>query len=86
MAIPAILQQLGKNQMIQTAAAIKQTMRTIQTAANPQAALNMMVMSNPKMKQVMDIVNQYGGDSMAALHALAKENGMDADEILNMLR
>ena len=86
MAIPAILQQLGKNNMIQTAAKIKQTMRAIQTAANPQAALNAMVMSNPQLKQVMEIVNQYGGDPMEAFTAVAKENGMDPEEILGMLK
>ena len=86
MAIPAILQQLGRNNMIQTAAKIKQTMQTIRTAANPQAALNMMVMNNPQMKQVMEIVNQHGGDPMRAFTELARENGMDPDEILGMLK
>ena len=61
-------------------------MQAIKTAANPQAALNMMVMNNPQMKQVMDIVNQYGGDPMQAFTAVAKENGMDPEEILGMLR
>ena len=72
--------------MIQTAAKIKGMMQTIRTAANPQAALNMMVMNNPQMKQVMEIVNQHGGDPMAAFTAVAKENGMDPDEILSMLK
>ena len=86
MGIPAILQQLGRNNMIQTAAKIKGMMQTIRTAANPQAALKMMVMNNPQMKQVMEIVNQHGGDPMAAFTAVAKENGMDPEEILGMLK
>ena len=61
-------------------------MQAIKTAANPQAAMNMMVMNNPQMKQVMEIVNQYGGDPMQAFTAVAKENGMDPEEILGMLR
>ena len=86
MAIPAILQQLGRNNMIQTAGKIKQMMNMVRSAQDPQAALNMMAMNNPQLKQVMDIVQQYGGDSMAAFKALAKENDMDPDEILNMLK
>ena len=84
--MPAILQQLGRNNMIQTAAKIKQTMQAIRTAANPQAALNAMLMNNPQMKQVMGIVQQYGGDSMAAFEAMARENGFDPGEILGMLQ
>ena len=80
------MQQLARNQMIQTAAKIKQTMRTIQMATDKQAALNAMMMNNPMMKQVMDIVQQYGGDSMKALEAVAGEFGMTSDEVLGMLR
>ena len=86
MGIPVILQQLGKGQMMQNAARIKQMMQTIRAAANPQAALNMMAMNNPQLKQVMEIVNQHGGDAMAAFTAVAKENGMDPEEILGMLK
>ena len=66
--------------------AIKQMMNMVRSAKDPQAALNMMAMNNPQLKQVMDIVQQYGGDSMTAFKALAKENGMDPDEILSMLK
>ena len=72
--------------MMQNAMRIKQTMQTIQAAANPQAALNAMVMSNPQMKQVMEIVNRHGGDPMKAFTETARENGMDPNEILGMLR
>ena len=84
MAAPML--QLARNQMIQTAAKIKQTMQTIRMAANPQAAMNTLMMNNPNMKQVMEIVNQHGGDPMAAFQAVAKENGMDPEEILGMLK
>ena len=86
MAIPAILQQLGRNNMIQTAAKIKGMMQTIRTAANPQAALNMMVMNNPQLKQVMEIVEEYNGDSMAAFKATAEQMGVNPEEILGMLK
>ena len=81
MAIPAILQQLGRNQMNQAAGPIKQMMNMVKAAKDPQAALNMLAMNNPKMKQVMDIVEQYGGDSMAAFKATAAWTASSKSEI-----
>ena len=72
--------------MSQAAGPIKQMMNMVRAAKDPQAALNMLAMNNPKMKQVMDIVEQYGGDSMKAFHAVAEECGVDPDEILGMLK
>lgn len=80
------MQQLGRNNMIQTAAKCKQMMQAIRAAADPRSAMNMMISGNPQLKQVMEIVNRYGGDPMAAFTAMARENGMDPDEILGMIR
>ena len=86
MAIPAILQQLGKNSMAQLAQPVRQMMSAIRSAQNPQAALNQLIMNNPQMKQVMDIVQKHGGDPMAAFRAEAQAAGFNPDEILSMLR
>lgn len=86
MAIPAILQQLGRNSAAQMAQPVKQMMNMVRAAQNPQAALSSLVMNNPQMKQVMDIVQKHGGDPMAAFRAEAEARGVDPDEILNMLR
>ena len=80
--IPDILRQLGKTQ----AYPIKQMMNMVQMSRNPQAMLQQMMMQNPQMKQVMQIVQQYGGDPMKALYEVAKEKGMDPEEILSMLK
>ena len=53
---------------------------------NPQLLLNQMVSSNPQMKQVMDVINQYGGDPKQAFYSLAEKNGIDPNEILNMMK
>ena len=50
--------------MSQAAGPIKKMMNMVKAAKDPQATLNMLAMNNPKMKQVMDIVEQYGGDSI----------------------
>ena len=86
MAIPAILQQLGRNSAAQMAQPVKQMMNMVRAAQNPQAALSSLVMNNPQMKQIMDIVQKHGGDPMAAFRAEAEARGVDPDEILNMLR
>ena len=86
MGIPAILQQLNRGGIMQMLRPVKQMMNMVRTAQNPQAALNQLAMSNPQMKQVMDIVQKHGGDPMAAFRAEAAARGVDPDEILNMLR
>jgi len=86
MAIPAILQQLGKNSMAQLAQPVRQMMSVVRSAQNPQAALNNLIMNNPQMKQVMDIVQRHGGDPMAAFRAEAEARGVDPEEILRMLK
>ena len=86
MEIPAILQQLGKNNMSQMLQPVKQMMNMVRSAQNPQAALNQLIMNNPQMKQVMDIVQKHGGDPMTAFRKEAEAAGMDPNEIMNMLR
>lgn len=65
---------------------IKQMMNMVRSAGNPQAMLQSMVSSNPQMKQVMDMVNQYGGDPKAAFYKMAEEQGVDPEQVLSMLR
>ena len=86
MAIPAILQQLGKNSMAQAVQPVRQLMNMVRAAKDPQAALNQLAMNNPQLKQVMDIVQKHGGDPMTAFRKTAEEMGVDADEILNMMK
>ena len=86
MGIPAILQQLGRSNMAQLAQPVRQMMNMVRTAQNPQAVLNQLIMNNPQMKQVMDIVQKHGGDPMTAFRKEAEAAGMDPDEIMNMLR
>ena len=86
MAIPAILQQLGRNNMAQMAQPIRQMMNMVRAAQNPQLALNQLIMNNPQMKQVMDIVQKHGGDPMKAFEAEAQAAGINPAEIMGMLK
>ena len=86
MGIPAILQQLGRNNMAQLAQPVRQMMSMVRTAQNPQLMLNQIVMNNPQMKQVLDLVQKHGGDPMTALRKEAEAAGISPEEILGMLK
>ena len=59
-----------------------QMVQSLKAIGNPQ----MMIQQMPQYKQVMDYVNQNGGDAKSAFYAKAKEMGVDPDEILKVLR
>ena len=61
-------------------------MGMLRMAQNPQAMLNQMMVNNPKLKEVMDIVNQYGGDPNKALEELSKQYGVTAQDIYDLLK
>jgi len=61
-------------------------MAMLKAAQNPQMLLNQMISTNPKLKEVMDLINQYGGDPNKALQAVAQQNGIDPQEIMDMLK
>ena len=86
MGIPAILQQLGRSNMAQLAQPVRQMMSMVRTAQNPQLMLNQIVMNNPQMKQVMDLVQKHGGDPMTALRKEAEAAGISPEEIMGMLK
>lgn len=48
--------------------------------------LQSMMNSNPQIQQVMNYINQNGGDPKSAFYKLANEKGIDPDSILNQLK
>lgn len=82
-----ILQALTpRSPMANNLGQIKQMMNMVRSAGNPQAMIQSMAQSNPQLRQVMDIVNQSGGDPKAAFYKMAQEKGVDPEQILSMLR
>ena len=61
---------------------IKRMMNTIKMATNPKQAL----MQNPQMQQVMQLVQQGGGDPKAIFYKLAEQKGVDPQSILDSLK
>ena len=74
--LPQILQQLNRINVGQ----IQQMAQMLK--GNPIGMLQNM----PQYKQVMDLVQQSGGDPKAAFYKLAQQRGIDPNEILNALR
>lgn len=65
---------------------IKNMMNMLRSSNNPQALLQNMIQQNPQMKNVMDIIQQNGGDPKTAFYNLANQRGVNPDEILEMLK
>ena len=58
----------------------------VKASQNPQAAINQMAQSDPRMQQVMQVVNQNGGDAKTAFYNLAKQRGVDPNTIIKQLQ
>ena len=65
---------------------IKQMMQMFKMASNPQQYLISMINQNPQMKEVVNFVNQSGKNPKDAFYALAKQRGVDPNEILRQLQ
>ena len=61
----------------------KQMMQAIKSSGNPQALINQMASQNPQVNQ---IIQQYGGDAKTAFYRYAEANGVNPDDILQMMR
>ena len=65
---------------------IKEMVNLIKSSKNPQAMIQNMMTQNPQMRQVMDLVNQNGGDAKKVFYDMAKQKGVNPDDILNILK
>lgn len=74
------------NPGVQNLGQIRNMVNLIKNAGNPQALLNNMISQNPQMKQAIQYVNDNGGNPKAAFEKLAKEKGIDPNEIQKMIQ
>jgi hypothetical protein len=61
-------------------------MALIKNSNNPQAMLQSIVAQNPRMQQIMTMINSCGGDPKTAFYNMAKSQGVDPNTIINMLK
>lgn len=57
----------------------------IRSAGNPQLMMQQMFANNPQYAQVMQYVQQNGGNAKQAFYTLASQKGVDPDQVLNTL-
>lgn len=65
---------------------IKTMFERVKSAGNPQMMMQQMLGQNPQIKQAMDYIQQNGGNPKEAFYKLAKEKGINPDDILNQLK
>ena len=65
---------------------LSQMVEMVWAAQNPNEAINQLAANNPQLKEVIQYVNQNGGNAKAAFYKLAQERGVNPDDILNQLK
>ena len=78
----SLYQQMNQQQLGTNIGAIKQMMNSVRYASNPQAMLQQM----PQYNQIMQIIQDNGGDAQKAFYAMADKMGIDGNEIINILK
>ena len=58
---------------------------TVQAAKDPMGTINQMASTNPQMQQVMQIIQQNGGNAKQAFYNMAQQRGVDPNVILQQL-
>ena len=77
---------LGRLSGMQTSQGLNQMSQVSQALHNPQAAMQQILQNDPRTKQVMDYVNQNGGDPKTLFYQLAQQKGVDPDAFLNQIK
>ena len=74
---------LGRLQGKQMNQGFNQMSAIAQAMTNPQAAMEQMILNDPRIKNVMDLIAQNGGDGEALFYQKARELGKDPQAILD---
>lgn len=80
----SLYQQLGG--MTPQMASIRDMMNAVKVARDPNAAMQTLMRQNPQVAQVMQVIQQNGGDPKTAFYNTARQKGVDPEQILSMLR
>ena len=77
--IQAMQGRLSTSRMTQA----RQIIGMLKGSGDPSAMISQAMQNNP---QVRNIIQQYGGDPKTAFYKYAEANGIDPNELLNMLK
>ena len=64
---------------------LKAQMQQVHALGNPLMMATQMLSTNPQLRDAMEFVKQNGNDPKAAFMALAKQQGVDPNMIINAL-
>lgn len=76
-----LMNMIGGGQNMGNIAQIKRMMNMLQTAQNPQAALQQLAQQNPMIANIM-----HSGDLKSTFYRMCEEKGVNPDDILNQLK
>ena len=64
---------------------IRNAMNLMRSGGDPSAMLQSIMQNNPQAEAVMDLIQQHGGDARAAFYDLARQKGVDPNQIFDMM-
>jgi hypothetical protein len=64
---------------------IKKVIGTLKASKNPAELIKSMIAQNPAYKNALEYIQANGGDPKAAFEKLAREKGIDPNEISHMI-
>lgn len=80
-----MINQASQTRMQSVTQDAKGMMAQVQTAANPNMMLSQLTSRNPLLQQVMQIVQENGGNAQAAFYKKAQELGANPNTVLSLL-
>ena len=81
-----ILNQLRQPQQVPQLGQVKTLMNILQTAGNPQTALQSIIATNPQLRELIPLIRNNNGDYKKAFYDLAAQKGINPDEILKLIK
>ena len=82
----SLYQQLNQQGNLSSLNNIKNLMKTLQGASNPSQMIMNMASSNPQLKDVLTLVQNSNMSPKDLFYKLAKERGVNPDDILSQLQ
>mgnify|MGYP007069837569 CR=1 FL=1 len=82
----SLYQQLNQEGNLSSLNNIKNLMKTLQGASNPSQMIMNMASSNPQLKDVLTLVQNSNMSPKDLFYKLAKEKGVNPDDILSQLQ
>ena len=78
-----LFQQLNQNRSLSLPSNIRQMIKMVKSAQNPQAMVQQMINENPQLKSAIQMSN---GDAEQAFKSMCRQMNVNPDEIMNMLK